>query len=70
MLQLLPQAHTPAPAKAVSNGREATRVPLVWIPTGDAVYRDDPDVWDEWDRLKAGLDRNTPDGRAAALAGM
>lgn len=32
------------------------------------IVRDDPEVWDEWDRLVAGLDRATADGRAARLA--
>lgn len=32
------------------------------------IERNDPEVWEEWDRLTAGLDRLTADGRAARLA--
>jgi hypothetical protein len=32
------------------------------------IERHDPEVWDEWDRITAGLDKLTADGRAARLA--
>lgn len=37
-------------------------------PLPIVIERTDPEVWDEWDRITAGLDKLTADGRAARLA--
>lgn len=53
-----------------TNHARAALAPLLFhtLPLPLVVYRDDLEVWDEWDRLTAGLDRLTTDGRAARLA--
>jgi hypothetical protein len=53
-----------------TNHRGALLAPILFNthPQPLVIVRDDPEVWDEWDRLVAGLDRATADGRAARLA--